>query len=150
MARAYTSWRRAAVSFAWRSPIGIPMEIVVTRLRFATSDAIPIAVSDEPTRPIPTTNTKRRPTAMKKLILGLGALLVAGCGTTDDMTTAPLPACDTLRAVFFVQRCNLSDKAECRLYASAPAGSMGTGCTVPVVDASSGAVTLLECEESCK
>jgi hypothetical protein len=85
-----------------------------------------------------------------KLVIGIVVLLVAGCGAADDMTTAPLPACDTLRAVFFVQRCNLSSQAECRLYASSPAGSMATGCTVPVVDASSGAVTLLECQESCR
>jgi hypothetical protein len=147
--KAYTPWFRTAVPFYRRAPDGFPMMTAafVERIRFADV-AVPVAVSDEPTRPIPTTNTKR--TTMKKLILGLGALLVVGCGTVDDMTDPPLPACDTQRAVFFVQRCNLSDKAECRLYAAAPAGSKATGCTVPIIDATSGAVTLLECLESCQ
>lgn len=83
-------------------------------------------------------------------LLALACVMITGCGSADDDSPPPLPACDTLRAVFFVQECNDGKSAQCRLFASAPAGSMATGCTVAVIDSVSGAAKELECLEACK
>jgi hypothetical protein len=45
----YASWQRTAVVFPWRSPVGIPMETLVKRVRFVDCDAVPVEVNDDET-----------------------------------------------------------------------------------------------------
>jgi hypothetical protein len=65
------------------------------------------------------------------------AVMVTGCGAADDNTPPPAPACDTLRSVFVVKLCSETDPgstlAQCKLFASAPAGAAATGCSVTAI-----------------
>jgi hypothetical protein len=74
----------------------------------------------------------------------VATILVSGC---DSQPVEALPACDTLRAVFFVSRCDASH-ARCDLRPTAPTGSMASGCALTVI-AQPGGPEQVECVEAC-
>jgi hypothetical protein len=64
-------------------------------------------------------------------------------------TVKALAACDTLRVVNFVSRCD-AGHARCSLRAEAPAGSVATGCMLTVISQPSGTPEQVECVSSCE
>jgi hypothetical protein len=72
------------------------------------------------------------------------SIIVAGC---DSQPVEALPACDTLRVVYFIARCD-SSHVRCGLLSTAPAGATASGCELTVV-AQPGGPERVECVESC-
>jgi hypothetical protein len=70
--------------------------------------------------------------------------LFAGCDTQPVET---LPACDTLRTVFFVSRCDATH-ARCALQSTAPPGSEPAGCALTII-AVPGGPEQVECVPAC-
>lgn len=84
---------------------------------------------------------------MRDLSMWLGALALvvsAGCG---EAPAAPLPACDTLRAVRFVSLCP-DGRARCALLSTAPEGAEPSGCEMTVVGTAG--PRQVECAASCE
>jgi hypothetical protein len=78
------------------------------------------------------------------LIAATLAGLFAGC---DAQPVETLPACDTLRAVRFVSRCD-DTHARCALLSTAPPGAEPAGCQITIV-AVPGGPEQVECVTAC-